>query len=201
MSREEKIRQRDQQRLRRWTASLGISVQSRETRVALQYLQALDIGDLLTQCVERQDEFASAALFRFGLDTLATGFWIACVAPEEWLRGNSQVHIPPSLPQIIATLPPTAREMLAEVVNSGFVNDSNRTLLADVLNPATHGDALVSFMRMGSATAQGKNWARYLAHLMHGLTHNFVILIKRAFSDGPCIHRREIQADKPLVMN
>ncbi|HJT68978.1 MAG TPA: hypothetical protein VJ731_02190 [Terriglobales bacterium] len=178
MPRDERIRQRDQQRLRQWGASLGVSVQSRETRVALQYLQALDSGDLLTQCVERQDEFASAALFRFGLDTLATGFWITCVTPEEWLQGNSQVHIPTSLPQIIATLPATAEKMLAEVVNSGFVNDSKRTLLADVLNPATHGDALVSFMRIGSAAAQGNNWAHYLALLMHELTHNFVVLIK-----------------------
>jgi len=178
LSKDEAIRKRDQQRLRQWMVSLGSSVQSRETRVALQYLQALDISDLLTQCVDRQDDFASAALFRFGLDTLATGFWIACVASEEWLRGDGQVHIPSSLPQIISTLPSKAAAMLGEVVNSGFVNDPKRTLLADVLNPATHGDALVSFMRIGSAAAQGNNWAQYLARLMNELTHNFVVLVR-----------------------
>jgi hypothetical protein len=173
----ETIRVRDQERLRQWAATLGSPVQSRETRVVLQYLQALDVCELLTQCAERRAEFASAVLFRFGLDTLATGFWIACVAPAEWLLGHGQVHIPSSLPQIIPTLPPKARDMLGEVVNSGFANDSKRTLLADVLNPATHGDALVNFVRIGSARAQGKNWAEYLSCLMTELTHNFVVLI------------------------
>jgi hypothetical protein len=64
---------------------------------ALQYLQALDVCDLLSRSAERRAEFASAALFRFGLDTLATGFWIACVASEEWLGGPGQRHIPSSL--------------------------------------------------------------------------------------------------------
>jgi hypothetical protein len=64
------------------------------------------------------------------------------------------------------------------VVNSGFAGDSKRTLLKDVLNPATHGDALVSAMRIGSATAQGKNWAQYLSQLMNELTRNFVVLIR-----------------------
>lgn len=63
-------------------------------------------------------------------------------------------------------------------MNSGFVNDPDRTLLKDVLNPATHGDALVNFVRIGSATAQGKNWAQYLGGLMNELTQNFVVLIK-----------------------
>lgn len=68
--------------------------------------------------------------------------------------------------------------MLHEVVNSGFVNDSKRTLLKDVLNPATHGDALVNAVRIGSAAVQGKNWAQYLSGLMTTLTHNFVVLIR-----------------------
>jgi succinyl-CoA synthetase beta subunit len=68
--------------------------------------------------------------------------------------------------------------MLDEVVNSGFVNDSQRTLLKDVLNPATHGDALVNVGRIGSFAAQDKNWALYLSMLMNELTHNFVILIR-----------------------
>jgi hypothetical protein len=68
--------------------------------------------------------------------------------------------------------------MLDVVVNSGFVNDSQRTLLKDVLNPATHGDALVNVGRIGSFAAQGKNWAQYLSKLMNQLTHNFVILIR-----------------------
>lgn len=145
--------------------------------MVLQYLQALDVCELLTQCTERRAEFASAALFRFGLDTLATGFWIACVAPDQWLLGQGQVHIPSSLPQIILTLPPKARDMLGEVVTGGFVNDSKRTLLADILNPATHGDALVNFVRIGSADAQGKTWAEYLSRLMNELTHDFGVLI------------------------
>ena len=86
-----------------------------------------DVSELLTQCAERRTEFASAALFRFGLDTLATGFWIACVAPEEWLLGHGRVHVPSSLPQIIATLPSKACAMLEGVVNSGFVSDPKRT--------------------------------------------------------------------------
>jgi hypothetical protein len=200
VAKDEAIRKRDQQRLRQWTTSLGSSVQSRETRVALQYLQALDIGDLLRQCVERQDDFASAALFRFGLDTLATGFWIACVASEEWLRGDGQVHIPSSLPQIISTLPTQAAAMLGEVVNSGFANDPKRTLLADVLNPATHGDALVSFVRIGSAAAQGNDWARYLSRLMDELTHNFVVLIgELAAIDLRAIGVRAMSANKEEV--
>jgi hypothetical protein len=68
--------------------------------------------------------------------------------------------------------------MLDEVANSGFVNDSARTLLKDVLNPATHGDALVNFGRVGSMSAQGKNWAQYLSTLMNELTQNFVVLIR-----------------------
>lgn len=171
------IRVRDQERLHQWAATLGSAVQSRETRVLLQYLQALDVCELLAQCMERRTEFARAALFRFGLDTLATGFWIACVAPDEWLRGHGQVHIPSSLPQIVATLPTKARDMLGEVVNSRFVNDPKRTLLADVLNPATHGDALVNAVRIGSGDAQRKNWAQYLSRLMNELTHNFGVLI------------------------
>jgi hypothetical protein len=177
MPTDQEIRKRDQKRLREWLGTLGSSLHSRQTRVVLQYLQALDVCDLMTQCTERHAEFASSALFRFGLDTLAAGFWMACVASDEWLRGQGQVHIPSSLPQIISTLPAKARDMLSEVVNSGFVNDPDRTLLKDVLNPATHGDALVNFMRIGSATAQGKNWAQYLSRLMNELTHNFVVLV------------------------
>jgi hypothetical protein len=168
--------------------------------VALQYLQALDIGDLLTQCVERQDEFASAALFRFGLDTLATGFWIACVASEEWLRGDGQVHIPSSLLQIISILPSKAAAMLGEVVNSGFVNDPKRTLLANVLNPATHGDALVSLVRIGSAAAQGKNWAEYLNRVMNELTHNFVVLVRELTGiDLKAVASTAINANKEQI--
>lgn len=178
MPADETIRKRDQERLRQWALTLGSSVQSREVRVALQYLQALDVRDLLTQSAERQAEFASAALFRFGLDTLATGFWIACVASDEWLRAEGAVHIPSNLERTIAVLPLPAQKMLEDVVNSGFVDDSKRTLLKDVLNPATHGDALVNAVRIGSATAQGKNWAQYLSRLMTELTHNFVVLIR-----------------------
>ena len=178
MPADESIRKRDQERLRQWALKLGSSVQSKETRVTLQYLQALDVCDLLTQSAVRQAEFASAALFRFGLDTLAAGFWIACVATDEWLRGEGDAHIPSSLERTIATLPPQARDMLDVVVNSGFVNDSQRTLLKDVLNPATHGDALVNVGRIGSFAAQGKNWALYLSTLMNELTHNFAILIR-----------------------
>src|ERR1700733_12486395 len=193
---DETIRRRDQERLRRWFSTLGSSIQSREIRVVLQYLQALDVCDLLTQSADRQAEFASAALFRFGLDTLATGFWIAFVAPNEWLRGRGQVHIPSSLERTIATLPSRARYMLEEVVNAGFVNDSERTLLKDVLNPATHGDALVNLVRIGSASAQGQNWARYLSKLMSELTHNFVILIRElAGIDLESIAGKHIGAD------
>lgn len=163
MPADETIRKRDQARLHQWALTLGSSVQSREVRVALQYLQALDVCDLLTQSAERQAELASAALFRFGLDTLATGFWIACIATDEWLRAEGSVHIPSNLERTIAALPLPAQKMLEDVVNGGFINDSKRTLLKDVLNPAIDGDALVSAMRIGSATAQGKNWAQYLS--------------------------------------
>jgi hypothetical protein len=115
--------------------------------------------------------------FRFGFDTLATGFWIACVATDDWLSGQGSFHMPSSLERTIATLPQPAQKMLEEVVKCGFVNDSERSLLKDVLNPATHGDALVNFGRIGSFAAQGKNWALYLSTLMNELTHNFVILI------------------------
>lgn len=155
MPTDDTIRKRDQKRLCEWFLTLGSPVQSREIRVVLQYLQALDVCDLLTQSAERQAELASAALFRFGLDTLATGFWIACVATDEWLRGQGEGHIPSSLERTIATLPPQARNMLDEVVNSGFVNDSKRTLLTDVLNPAIHGDALVNVVRIPKRDFEG----------------------------------------------
>jgi hypothetical protein len=109
MPADETIRKRDQERLRQWALTLGSSIQSREVRVTLQYLQALDVCDLLTQSAERQAEFASAALFRFGLDTLATGFWIACIATDEWLRAEGNVHIPSNLERTIAALPPRPR--------------------------------------------------------------------------------------------
>jgi hypothetical protein len=84
--------------------------------------------------------------------------------------------------------------MLDEVVNTGFVNDSQRTFLKDVLNPAIHGDALVNLVRIGSASVQGQNWAQYLSKLMSELTHNFVILIRELAgidleSIGAEIHR------------
>jgi hypothetical protein len=179
MPADEVIRKRDQARLGHWALTLGSSIQSREVRVTLQYLQALDVCDLLTQSAERQAEFAGAALFRFGLDTLATGFGIACVATDEWLSGQGSLHIPSSLERTIAALPQQAQKMLAEVVSNGFVNDSKRTLLKDILNPATHGDALVNFGTIGSFAAQGKNWAQYLTRLMVELTHNFVVLIRK----------------------
>jgi len=129
----------------------------------LRCLRSLD-----SKCNETA-EFASAALFRFGLDTLATAFWIARVATDEWLRGEgsssaAEAHIPSSLERAIAALPQQAQKMFDEIVKSGFVDDSQRTLLKDILNPATHGDALVNVGRIGSFAAQGKNWAQYRAH-------------------------------------
>jgi hypothetical protein len=59
------------------------------------------------------NRFGGSPLFRFGLDTLATGFWIACVAPAESFRGQGQVHIPSNLSRTIETLPPQARDMLS----------------------------------------------------------------------------------------
>jgi hypothetical protein len=109
---------------------------------------------------------------------MSWGFWIACFATDEGLRGQGEVHIPSSLERTVATLPPQARNMLGEVVNSGFVNDSKRTLLRGVLNPVTHGERWANVVRIGSALAQGKNWDQYLSTLMNELTHNFAVLIR-----------------------
>lgn len=54
----------------------------------------------------------------------------------------------------------------------------SRTLLEDLLNPATHGDALVNVQRVGSAPAFGYQWAVYLWDAMHALTTNFAVIIR-----------------------
>ena len=172
------IRDRDQKRLRAILSLLGDRIANREIRVKLQYLQALDVGTLLRKSSELHADLASAALLRFGLDTLATGLWIALVAPDEWFLGQSEVHVPSSLEKIIPCLPNPASELFRDVINRPFVKDISRTLLKDVLNPATHGDALESLMRVGSASSQGWNWSKHLSDIMDQLTQNFVIIIR-----------------------
>ena len=71
MPADESIRKRDQERLRQWALKLGSSVQSKETRVTLQYLQALDVCDLLTQSATRQ---LSSPVRRFFV--LASILWL-----------------------------------------------------------------------------------------------------------------------------
>jgi hypothetical protein len=188
MTRDETIRKRDQARTRNLILTLGDSVKSRTHRVELQYLQAQETSGLLTFISDQEYGFGSAVLFRFGLDTLATGFWIACKASDKWLSGEEgEPHIPSDITGIISDLPTQARDMFQQVIDVRirFADATHGTLLKDILNPATHGDALVSANRMGSESAQGRNWARYMSGMMKLLTHNFVILIRELTGIDP----------------
>jgi hypothetical protein len=51
--------------------------------------------------------FSSAELLRSGLDTLATDFWLACVAP-----GGGDLNFRLDITSIVPALPLRAREML-----------------------------------------------------------------------------------------
>lgn len=171
------FRKRDQQRLREYISMLGPFVQDREAQVALQYIQALDICQLLVYSAEKTEGVGSAPLLRFGLYTIATGFWIACVAPEEWLRGQGQVHPPADFGGIVETLPAALREHLASVANQVSPDDPEKTLLS-ILNPITHGNALENAVRIYAAKTRGSNWALELSRIMGRLTDSFPLLIR-----------------------
>lgn len=178
MNQDERIRQRDQQRLQAMIGLSGPLVASRNTRVLLQFFQAEDTCRLLSAAAEMKAGLASAVLLRFGIDTLATGFWLAFVAPDEYFVGHGQEHIPSDLSRIVQTLPPSARDMLDDVLKRPVNNDPNKTLLSYVLNPATHGDALVNVQRIGSAPAAGFDWAVHLRDILQALTNNFTVLLR-----------------------
>ena len=178
MSREDDIRIRDQQRLQGMIALNGPAVTSKETRVLLQFIQAEDTCRLLSAAVELRADHASTVLLRFGIDTLATGLWMAFVAPSEYFVGQGSIHIPSDLARIVATLPPTAKDMLSNVLNRSLNGDLSKTLLKDVLNPATHGDALVNVQRIGSAPSAGFQWAAHMRDVMLALTHNFAVIVR-----------------------
>jgi hypothetical protein len=179
---------RDQKRIRDLISTYGDTVKSRVHRVEFQYLQAMEVCDLLSLISDKEYGFASAVLFRFGLDTLAMGFWIACVASNEWLNGEEgQPHIASEITGVIRTLPRQAQDMLQEIIDSRLrlAGGTYGTLLHNVLNPATHGDALVSVIRIGSAEAQGGNWPQNLSATMKSLTDNFVILVRELTGIDP----------------
>lgn len=112
MSREDDIRIRDQRRLQGMIALNGPAVASKENRILLQFIQAEDICRLLSGAIDIHADHASTALLRFGIDTLATGFWMAFVAPSEYFVGQGNIHIPSDLARVVATLPPTPKDML-----------------------------------------------------------------------------------------
>jgi hypothetical protein len=179
MTREENIHKRDEEATRK-LLPLGDPVKSREERVKMQYLQALEVCELLDFSAKQNLGFGSAVLFRFGLDTLATGFWIACKASDEWLRGDEEnIKIPTDLSRIIAVLQPKAQAFLQNVLDIPVKSaDGSVGKLKDVLNPATHGNALVSVNRMGSEEERGRNWSQILSDEMIDLTFEFVVLIR-----------------------
>jgi hypothetical protein len=180
MTQEERIHKRDQEETRK-LLPLGDAVKSREGRVKMQYLQALEVCELLDFSAKRTLGFGSAVLFRFGLDTIATGFWIASTATDEWLRGDETlVNIPTDLSRIIEVLQqPEARALLQKVVDIRVKSaDGSVGKLKDILNRATHGNALVSVNRIGSEEARGSSWSQILHDEMRDLTTEFVTLIR-----------------------
>jgi hypothetical protein len=145
---DDRIRRRDQQRLRAMIALQGASIASKQVRIILQFMQAEDTCRLLAAAADMNAPHASAVLLRFGIDTLATGFWFAFVAPDEFFSGQGNIHIPSDISRIVPTLPTSAQDMLRSVLERSINNQPTRTLLKDVLNPATHGDALVNVQRI-----------------------------------------------------
>ncbi len=178
MNQDDRIRQRDQERLQAMIRLSGQLVASRQIRVLLQFLQADDTCRLLSSATTLRAGLASAVLLRFGIDTIATGFWLAFVAPDAYFVGQGQDHIPSDLSRIVQALPAAARDMLDGVLKRPVNNDPAKTLLSYVLNPATHGDALVNVQRVGSAPAAGFDWATHLRDVMQALTHNFAVLLR-----------------------
>jgi hypothetical protein len=156
----------------------GDAVTSKKNRVLLQFVQAQDTCRLLAAAVDLHADHASTALLRFGIDTLATGFWMAFVAPPEYFVGQGNIHIPSDLARIVGTLPPTAKDMLGSVLSRSLNGNPSKTLLKDVLNPATHGDALVNVQRIGSAPAAGSQWAAHIRDVMAAITHNFAVIVR-----------------------
>ena len=67
--------------------------------------------------------------------------------------------------------------MLDGVLSRPLNADPSQTLLKDVLNPATHGDALVNVQRIGSAPAAGFSWAAHMRDVMTSLTNNFAVIV------------------------
>ena len=177
-SKDDQIRDRDQQRLRAMLARGGAILSSKNTRLILQYIQAQDTCRLLAVAAETKAAHPSAVLLRFGIDTLATGFWLAFVAPDEFFVGKGTAHIPSDISRIIPTLPSSPQQMLRKVLEQSINNDPSQTLLKDVLNPATHGDALVNVLRIGSAPASGFEWGTYIRDVMFALTHNFTVILR-----------------------
>lgn len=178
MNQDDRIRQRDQERLQAMISLSGQLVASRRVRVLLQFLQADDTCHLLSSAATLKAGLASAVLLRFGIDTIATGFWLAFVAPDAYFVGQGKDHIPSDLSRIVQALPPAARDMLESVLKRPVNNDPAKTLLSYVLNPATHGDALVNVQRIGSAPAAGFDWASHLRDVMQALTNNFAVLLR-----------------------
>jgi hypothetical protein len=178
MNKDDRIRQRDQERLQAMIGLSGPLVGSRRVRVLLQFFQAEDTCRLLAAAADMKAGLASAVLLRFGFDTIATGFWLAFVAPNAFFVGQGEEHILSDLSRIVHILPPAARDMLDEVLKRPVNNDPSKTLLSYVLNPATHGDALVNVQRIGSAPAAGFDWAVHLRDVMLALTNNFAVILR-----------------------
>lgn len=84
MSRQDDIRIRDQKRFQDMIALNGAAVTFKNTRNLLQFIQAEDTCRLLSAAVDLHADHACTVLLRFGIDTLATGFWMAFVAPPDY---------------------------------------------------------------------------------------------------------------------
>jgi hypothetical protein len=156
---------------------------TREFRVRLQYLMALQIQDVLCFAAEEELPFGSLAILRTGIETLALGLWWGRCATQEEAQGTSVPVIPGSLEAIVAVLPKEEQGYFAFLdtsVAEDLESDVQRVLLRDVLNPISHGDALTAANRIGSAAHHPDGavlWERKALEYFRKLVHFFEMTV------------------------
>jgi hypothetical protein len=155
---------------------------TKEFRVKLQYLMALEIHDMLRFAAEQKLPFGSLAILRTGIETLALGLWWR-FATEGEATGTSVAVIPGSLEAIVARLPEKERSYFAFLDASAAEepeSDIQRALLRDVLNPIAHGDALTAVNRIGSAAHHPNGavlWEKKALEHFSRLVHFFEVTV------------------------
>jgi hypothetical protein len=171
--------QRQQQKL----ISLNNMPQTREFRVKVQCLMAVEIQDMLCLAARERLPFASLAVLRTGIETLALGLWWWKCASEEDIQGTSNRVLPGSLEAIVAQLPEKERRYFASFLDFSIVDpvgNVQRTMLRDVLNPIAHGDALTAANRIGSAAHHPDGavfWENRAFETFRAMVHFFEITV------------------------